>query len=101
VPRGKPVLVTAPAITGTARVGATLTATPGTWSGALPMTFTVSWATCAPGSNTCYYTGATGSTFAPPASTPVGTRVVIVVTARNAAGVAYGQSMATAPLAAK
>jgi len=101
VPRGKPVLVTAPAITGTARVGATLTATPGTWSGALPMTFTVSWATCAPGSNTCYYNGATGSTFAPPASTPVGTRVVIVVTARNAAGVAYGQSMATAPLAAR
>jgi subtilisin len=99
--RGKPVLVSEPTIAGTARVGATLTAAPGSWSGAVPMTFTVSWATCAPGSNTCYYTGATGSTFTPAASTPVGTRVVIVVTARNAAGVAYGQSMATAPLAAR
>jgi subtilisin len=97
---GKPVLVTAPSITGTTRVGSTLSASPGVWTGRGPMTFTVSWATCAPGSNTCYYNGATGSTFTPPASTPVGTRVVVVVTAQNAAGVAYGQSMTTAPLTA-
>ncbi|MEA2149684.1 MAG: hypothetical protein QOD69_1514 [Solirubrobacteraceae bacterium] len=96
----KPALVNAPAITGTVRAGSQLVATTGTWTGGAPMTFTVSWATCAPGSSTCYYNGATGTTFTPPLGTPVGTRVVAVVTAQNLAGVAYGQSMTSAPLAA-
>jgi hypothetical protein len=64
------------------------------------MTFTVSWATCAPGSSTCYYNGAVGSTYTPPADTPVGSRVVVVVTAQNIVGVAYGQSPPSAPLGA-
>ncbi|HTN25096.1 MAG TPA: hypothetical protein VL120_13980, partial [Solirubrobacteraceae bacterium] len=96
----KPALVSAPVISGTARVGALLTASNGTWTGGPGMVFTVSWATCAPGSNTCYYNGAVGSTYTPPANTPVGSRIVVVVTAQNAAGVAYGQSMTTEPLAA-
>lgn len=100
VPSGKPVLVTAPAITGSTRVGSTLTASSGTWTGGVPMTFRVQWATCAPGSNTCYYNGAIGTTFTTPAGTPVGTRIVVVVSAQNAVGVNYGQSMTTAPLTA-
>jgi hypothetical protein len=100
-PGGKPVMVTPPAITGVARVGSPLTATPGTWTGGAPMTFAFSWATCAPGSSTCYYNGVTGPTFTPPAGTPAGTRVVLVVTVQNAAGVSYGQSMTSAPLAAR
>jgi Subtilase family len=94
----KPSLVTEPKILGTARIGAPLTASPGTWIGAAPMTFTFSWAICAPGSSTCYYNGAKGQTFTPPASTAVGSRVVVVVTAQNPIGVAYGQSAASAPL---
>jgi hypothetical protein len=96
----KPALVSAPAITGTVRAGSALVASPGTWTGGAPMTFAISWATCAPGSSTCYYNGATGTTFTPPAGTPVGTRIVAVVTAQNLAGVAYGQSLTSAPLAA-
>ena len=88
------------AIVAAAGAGALLTASNGTWTGGAPMTFTVSWATCAPGSSTCYYNGAVGSTYTPPASTPVGSRIVVVVTAQNTVGVAYGQSMPTEPLAA-
>jgi subtilisin len=97
----KPAVVTPPAIGGTMRVGSTLTATPGTWTGGAPMTFAFAWAACAPGSTTCYYNGVTGPTFTPPPGTPVGTRVVLIVTAQNAAGVSYGQSMTSAPLAAR
>jgi hypothetical protein len=96
----RPALVNAPAITGTVRAGSQLVASTGTWTGGAPMTLTVSWATCAPGSSTCYYNGATGTTFTLPAGTPVGTRVVAVVTAQNLAGLAYGQSPTSAPLAA-
>ncbi len=99
-PSGKPTLVTAPEISGPARVGSTLSASTGTWTGAAPMTFKIEWATCAPSSNTCYYNGATGGTFTTPAGTPVGTRVVVVVSAQNSAGVDYGQSRTTEPLAA-
>ena len=98
-PSGKPTLVTAPEISGPARVGSTLTASTGTWTGGAPMTFRIEWATCAPGSNTCYYNGATGSTFRTPAGTPVGTRVVVVVSGQNSAGVNYAQSRPTEPLA--
>jgi hypothetical protein len=100
-PSGKPTLVTSPEISGPARVGSTLSASTGTWTGGAPMTFKIEWATCAPSSNTCYYNGATGSTFTTPAGTPVGTRVVVVVSAQNSAGVSYGQSRTTEPLAAR
>jgi hypothetical protein len=98
VAKSKPTLVTDPKIIGAARIGAPLTASPGTWTGAAPITFTFAWAVCAPGSNTCYYNGATGSTFTPPASIAAGSRVVVVVTAKNPVGTTFAQSMATAPL---
>jgi hypothetical protein len=71
---------------------------PGTWTGAAPITFTFEWAICAPGSNTCYYNGAKGSTFTVPASVAVASRVVVVVSARNPVGAGFGQSRATEPL---
>jgi Ig domain of plant-specific actin-binding protein len=98
VAKTKPAMVTEPKILGTARIGSPLTASPGTWTGAAPITFTFEWAICAPGSNTCYYNGAKGLTFTPPSSVAVGSRVVVVVTARNPVGTGFGQSMATAPL---
>jgi subtilisin len=98
VPRTKPTLVSAPKITGTGRIGSPLIASVGSWSGAAPITFTVEWAVCAPGSSTCYYNGAKGTTFTPTASIPVGSRVVVVVSARNSIGTGFGQSLPTAPL---
>jgi subtilisin len=98
VPKTKPTLVTEPKIVGAARVGLPLTATPGTWTGAAPIRFTFSWALCAPGSSTCSYNGVKGVSFTPPKSTPVGTRVVVVVTAQNSVGTTFAQSRTTEPL---
>jgi hypothetical protein len=98
VAKTKPAMVTEPKILGTARIGSPVTASPGTWTGAVPITFTFEWAICAPGSNTCYYNGAKGLTFTPSSSVAVGSRVVVVVTARNPVGTGFGQSMATVPL---
>lgn len=93
-PSGPPIPKSTPTISGTVAAGATLTANPGTWNGALPMTFTYYWASCAPGSNVCYFTGATGQTFTP-SSAPAGTRFVFVVVARNNLGAAAAQSAVT------
>jgi subtilisin len=98
VAKTKPTLVTEPKILGTARIRSTLTASPGTWTGAASITLTFEWAICAPGSNTCYYNGAKGPTFTVPATIAVGSRVVVVVSAKNSVGTGFGQSMATAPL---
>ncbi len=98
-PGVKPALTASPVITGTAKVGQTLSVSTGTWTGSGPITYTYDWALCAPGSNVCYYNGARGSTYTVPTTTAVGSRLVVVVTATNAFGVAYGQSAPTAPLA--
>jgi subtilisin family serine protease len=96
---GPPVPTAQPTISGTPAAGSTLTAFAGSWTGATPLTTTVWWASCAPGSNVCYYTGDTGPTYTP-TSGPAGTRWVIVVQAKNPAGTAYAQSFPTAPAAA-
>ncbi len=96
---GPPVPTAQPTISGTPAAGSTLTAFAGSWTGLAPLTTTVWWASCAPGSNVCYYTGDTGPTYKP-TSGPAGTRWVIVVQAKNAAGTAYAQSFPTAPVAA-
>jgi subtilisin family serine protease len=99
VPRTKPTLVSAPKITGSGRLGAPLIASVGSWTGSTPMAFTIEWAVCAPGSGTCFSTGAKGTTFTPTTATvPVGSRVVAVVSAKNAIGTGFGQSAPTAPL---
>jgi subtilisin len=86
--------LTAPTIAGAVKRGAVLTASPGSLSGSQPMTFTYYWASCAPGSNTCYYTGLVAPTRTVPA-VPDGTRYVVVVVATNAYGQAIAQSPAT------
>lgn len=99
VSSGPPVPLSPPLIGGTPGAGRTLTATTGLWSGAQPLTLTVYWAVCAPGSSTCYYNNATGLSFTPTTSA-IGTRYVIVVSGRNGLGTAYSQSPPTAPVAA-
>lgn len=96
---GPPVPTAAPVISGTPGAGRTLTASAGTWYGAPTIGTTIYWASCAPGSNVCYYTPQTGTTYTPQTA-PTGTRFVVVVRAANGAGVAYAQSAPTAPVAA-
>jgi subtilisin family serine protease len=91
-----PMLRSTPTITGTVATGQTLTASPGTWAGSQPMTFTYHWALCPPGRSVCTYTGTVGPRMTVP-RVPVGTRYVFVMLARNAYGTAVAQSAVTGP----
>ena len=50
---GRPVNVTAPALSGSAAQGATLHVTPGTWNGRQPITFSFRWLRCDTAGNNC------------------------------------------------
>jgi len=87
---------TAPAISGSARVGRQLTADEGTWTGSQPMTFTYQWLRC---SSTALAScspvaGATSKTYTVTAA-DVGFRLRVSVTATNAAGSATATSAPT------
>lgn len=86
-----PYYTAAPAITGTATVGQTLTLGNGTWAGDITITYTYQWY-----ANSIAIAGATASTFVL-TSTQSGTRITGRVTATNGAGTA---SATTAPTAA-
>ena len=81
-----PVSVVAPAISGTAGAGHTLTAGDGTWGGTHPLDYTYQWQRCdADGSNCADIGGATDSTY-DLTDTDVGHAIRVEVTATNAAG---------------
>jgi hypothetical protein len=90
-----PVNTTPPAITGTATVGKTLTATDGTWSNA-PTSFSYQWLRCNGGGNSCAtIPGATQKTYLLVAA-DAGQTIRVRVTATNADGSASAQSDQTA-----
>jgi hypothetical protein len=89
-----PVNTVAPAVTGTATVGQTLTTTNGTWTGAPAPTFTYQWQRA--GSN---IGGATSSTYLLVVA-DVGNAIRCVVTATNPLGAVSANSNATAAVAA-
>jgi hypothetical protein len=91
-PASPPVGVTPPTITGTATVGATLTADPGTWNGG-PTDFAFQWLRCAPACTPI--PGASGSTYAA-TTADRGAELAVTVTAGNAAGSASQTSSPTA-----
>ena len=95
-----PVNGSRPTITGTAAQDATLTASPGVWSGtntaAVPITFAYQWLRCDTSGGACVaISGATKSTFAPTVA-DVGSTLVVRVTGRNSGGSASASSAATA-----
>jgi hypothetical protein len=90
-----------PAISGTPRVGETLTASPGTWRGDRPITFTYQWVRCNSSLGNCGpRAGATSRRYAL-TSSDQGRRLIVVVNARNAAGTGSAQSGATFTIGAR
>lgn len=93
-----PVATTLPAITGTAQVGQTLTATQGTWSNT-PTAFAYQWQDCDATGTTCNaIAGVTGSTYVLQ-PTDANQTVRVTVGATNAYGTASASSAITAAVA--
>lgn len=89
-----------PTISGSATVGSTLTANPGTWSGATPLTFAYQWLLCNTSGGSCAaISGATGQSFAIPTA-DLSDTVAVSVTATNSSGTTAAQSTSTAAITA-
>jgi hypothetical protein len=89
-----PANTVAPAITGTAQVGQTLTVSNGTWTGSPTPTFTRQWK--ANGTN---ISGATATTYVPVVG-DIGKTITCTVTATNSVSSAQRTSAATAAVIA-
>lgn len=91
-----PVNTVAPAITGTAKDGQTLTSSNGTWTGSATITYTRQWRRCdTAGANCTNISGATATTYAV-TGTDVGATLRVTVTATNSAGSVTADTAATA-----
>ena len=89
-----PLNTVAPAVTGTAASGQTLSCTTGTWTGSLPITYTYQWQ-----HGTTNIASATSSTYVLDRSY-IGETIRCVVTATNAIGVPTANSNATSAVVA-
>jgi hypothetical protein len=95
-----PANVAKPSISGDPRDGVTLTASPGTWTGTQPISYSFQWSRCDQNGAACLaLTGATAATYTLSAS-DVGHTMRVHVTAKNAKGTAAtdtGQTAIVAP----
>ena len=89
-----PLNTVAPAVTGTAAAGQTLSCTSGTWTGSLPITYTYQWQ-----HGTTNISAATSSTYVLDRSY-IGETIRCVVTATNAIGAPTANSNATSAVVA-
>jgi hypothetical protein len=95
-----PVNTSPPTITGDASAGGKLTADPGTWNGAAPVTFKYQWLICGTDGNACHdISGATAQTYQP-SKDDVGNTVRIKVTATDSSGSTQTTSVPTASITA-
>jgi len=95
-PPQPPANTAAPAVTGTAQVGQTLTSDTGSWSGTTPITYAYKWQDCSStGASCASISGATSSTYKLTAADQ-GHTVRSVVSASNSAGSASAHSAVTA-----
>ncbi|HVA30409.1 MAG TPA: PIG-L family deacetylase, partial [Gaiellaceae bacterium] len=94
-----PVNVAPPTISGTARQGQVLTASPGTWTGN-PTGYVYQWQRCDPGGASCVNVGGAGRSTYAVSGLDVGRTLRVVVTATNADGSAAATSAATPVVAA-
>lgn len=89
---------TAPSIEGAARDGRTLTADPGTWSGATPITYTYQWQSCNQAGGECQdITGAEGKAYTVGGG-DLETTLRVVVSATNPGGSAQAVSAASSEI---
>jgi subtilisin family serine protease len=89
-----------PAISGTALVGQTLNASPGSWTGSTPISYAYQWRRCdATGMGCADIVGATGQSYSV-ASADVGGTLRVAVTASNGYGSSAATSGASAPVLA-
>jgi hypothetical protein len=92
-----PVNTSLPTITGTASVGQLLTAAVGSWENQTTLTFTYRWRRCNAQGQACQdIPGATQQTYQL-TSSDIGSRIVVVVTARDAANATHDASSAATP----
>lgn len=85
-----------PSVVGTAQDGALVVAKDGEWAGTNPMTFTYQWLSCdAAGANCANINGATAKVYRV-ATSDVGRRLRVRVTARNVSGTATATTRPTA-----
>jgi hypothetical protein len=95
---GAPINSSIPGVSGSARVGSVLSASPGTWRGASPMQFAYHWQACDAAAACVDLPGQTDSSLRADAST-VGRRLRVVVTATNVEGSATAVSAPTGVVA--
>jgi hypothetical protein len=95
-PSSQPANTSPPTISGVAQVGQTLTASPGSWTGAQPLTYAYQWQRCdASGASCNPISGATQATYTI-VNHDVDSTLVVVVTASNSSGSATASSAPTA-----
>jgi hypothetical protein len=87
-----------PTVAGTARDGETLTATPGSWSGTLPIDYSYQWQRC-DGGGCADIVGATATDYTLTGE-DVGSTIRVRVTATNTGGSTAAESQPTAAVAA-
>jgi Bacterial Ig domain/Glycosyl hydrolase family 26 len=90
---------TAPSVSGTARVGQTMTSSTGSWDGTTPMTYAYRWLRCdSSGASCAAIAGATSQSYTP-ATADIGSTLRSQVTATNSAGSTSSASTQTAAVA--
>ena len=83
---GAPVACAPPSLSGTAALGSSLTATPGTWAGTAPVALAYQWQRCnASGTGCASIPGAVAQTYTPQRA-DVASTLKVVVTASNGSG---------------
>ena len=94
-----PANTVAPALSGTAQDGSTLTLDDGTWSGTDPLAFDIVWQRCdAAGANCVAIPGETGTSYTLTAD-DIDSTIRALVTASNVAGIAAAQTAPTTVVA--
>ncbi len=96
----KPSNSAAPAISGTAQEGSTLTTSNGTWNGTAPIAFTYQWSRCDTNGKNCAAIGGATSAFYVLQHVDVGNTLTVTVTGTNTDGTNQQASAASAVIAA-
>ena len=98
-PPSAPAVITMPAISGTATEGKTLNATTGAWTGS-PSAYSYQWKHCNSSGRTCTNIGGAVTSSYRLASSDVGHKMSVMVTAANAGGSSSASSPMTAMVTA-